>query len=461
MNRFAVALLALLTLTGPAFAQSAPSARHFKGTYVQPSTVLRGNLSRHIWAPGELSAPIGSARRLPLYASGPSCKPCVDAEMNSLPAVAGKKKVAARPKRKTTTARKKAPHVVAKKNPPMLVAKIDDTVYIKKPRRSARPKKRSSKCQQLTQQVQAYMDQGDNESADRLVKAALSAEPGNVCFRQLAVGVSMCRARNSIACDNYECAARRLRDVLYLQPGHHEARNLLDNVYSAAGLNPQNGQQREQVAQWLAANGRPVGAFVEYREAARLSSTPSALLGLADAALKTNQSGLALSSLRRAVKLDPFNARSWQQIGFLEESQGKVQNAAAAFLEAARLNPADPIAVEKSLQLSQQLSKQLPANVERKLDLARAYLASNQLPQAASLYDQVAQFQPSSPSFQDWLAVESQNTALKQAAVQHIATGQQLAANDVFKFLNEGPQPGETIAIDAATLKLKSSCNCN
>ncbi len=468
MNRLAaVAIVLLAILATPVFALDAESLRKFSGSYVPPTCVMRGNLSGHIWAPGELSSPIGTANRLKIYNSENSCKPCADSEMNSLGPVSSArphgKKLAARQKRKTVVLKKKTPQVVAQKDSRVLVAKIDDTVYIKKSNRSARRTKCSSvsKCARLMQQAQAHMDRGDTESADRLLKTALNAEPGSRCLRNMVVGVSMCRARSAISCSNYECAARRLRDVLYLDPSHKGAHVLLDNVYSATGLNPQNGQQREQIAQWLAANGRQVGAVVEYREAAKLTNAPGTLIGLANAALKTNQSDLALSSLRKAVGLDPVNSRSWQQIGFLEESRGQVQNAASAFLEAARMNPGDPISIEKSLELTQLLSRKLPGSIERKLDVARAYLVSDQSDKAAALYSQVAQLQPSSPSFQDWLSVESQNSALKQALVQQTSTGQQLAANDLFKFLNEGPPPGESIAIDAATAKLNSSCNCN
>lgn len=434
--------------------RTAPKAKAYQGVYVPPSVLLRQTVTRTVKLPPKVAGP-EAPEHLPemkVTASEKVCKPCDDVEMSSLDQ---------RPVQQTKAA-------AQRKNPAKRVKASVRRPYIKTAAAPRRYKARvvmsnqGVDCDVLRQQAQALMDRGDTQAADKMLKAALKAEPGRPCLRAMVVRLALCRAHSAISCKNFECAARRLREVLYLEPDNRVARSMLNDVYSLTGVDPNNPQHRENLAQCLANNGRHVGALVEYREASKLAKSSSTHIGLAKAALQTDHKSLALAEFRKAVGVDPFNPRTWQQIGFLEESRGQPEKAAAAFLEAARINPSDVISVEKALQVTQSLANQFPQSIDRKLDLVRSFLASNQSDKAAQVYRQIGAMQPDTPQYEDWVTLEAENIALKRTAFEHQSAGAKLASNDVFKFLTEGPQP-ETGApqIDQSTGKLQTSCNCD
>jgi tetratricopeptide (TPR) repeat protein len=402
---------------------------------------------------------------------GPMCSPCGDTEMPGLgepSAPPAQRATSRKPATRKPVASRRPAKVAArpKRRSPVLVAKLDPSAA-PKVRRTVRKAKVAVNdgvnCERLRDQAQALMDRGETQAADKMLKAALAAEPGRPCLRQMVVKLAMCRAHSAISCNYLECAARRLREVLYLEPNNRVARSMLNNVLESAGVNPDNGHQREHLAQCLASNGRNVGALVEFREAAKLNGSASTHIGLAKAALTTDQKSLALSEFRNAVAIDPLDPRSWQQIGFLEESRGQLGRAADAFLEAAKLNPNDPISMEKALQIGQRLSSQMPRSIDAKLDMAHAFLLNNQSDKAAAIYQQISQLQPDTPLYEDWLTLENQNIALKRAGYEHRLESQQLASNEVVRFIHEGPIPqGATGAgIEQSTGKLAGGCNCD
>lgn len=356
-----------------------------------------------------------------------------------------------------------------KPRPRMLVAKIDESVVRPMPRRTPRPIQKArvaitdgADCQTLQRQAQALMDSGETEKAAELLKRALQNEPGKPCIRTMTVRLALCRAHSAIRCNYLECAARRLREVLYLEPNNRVAQRLLNDVYNASGIDPNNPDQRQHLAQCLANNGRHVAAMVEYREASKLHKSVATYVGLANAALKMDHKSVALSELRKAIALAPYDPAIWQQIGFLEESRGRLDAAAAAFTQSAALNARNPISIEKALQTATQAVQRDPRNIDRQLDLARAYLLSDQSDRAASVYNQIAREQPNVPQYSDWLTLEQENISLKRAAYAHSQSPDQLASNDVQRFLMEGPRPETgSVQIDEATAKLKGGCNCD
>jgi tetratricopeptide (TPR) repeat protein len=370
-----------------------------------------------------------------MSSTGPTCSPCTDTEMKSF--------------------RGLADPPVAKRS-----ARVKPRLQGRSPVASSnRAVRRPVAATATVRRAPVRIASGARKAPPKLVARAVRTNQPD--WRDKFVENAMCRAKSAIQCNYWECAARRLREVLYIQPNHQEASQLLSEVYRAAGVDPTNSGHRQQLAMCLASNGRHEGALVEYRAATQLANTAANHIGLAKAALKMDQKSLALQEFQAAVRLDPFDQHSWEQIGFLQEARGNLQYAAGAFLEAARLNPRNPVVVEKALQIAQQLSSRFPQNPDRRLDLARAFLLTDQLPLAQQEYAQIAQTVSAAPHFDDWLALERENTALKQEGFAHRSLGQQVTSDSVYKFLNEGPQPnGGDDPADAAA-KLKRSCNCD
>jgi tetratricopeptide (TPR) repeat protein len=293
-------------------------------------------------------------------------------------------------------------------------------------------------CEKLRAQAQALIDNEQIEEAAELMKKALAAEPGNHCLQNMFIRFASYRANKALDCGSLECAARRLREILYFDPNNAEAVDALNRAYRAAGANPLAASSRLNVAQCLAKSGRDVGAFVEFQQALRLGDSPAAHKGLAQTAIKLGQKTLALTHLQQALHLNPVDPESWLQLGFLQQDTGHMENAVAAFTTAFKQNPT-PVYSEVLVQAAEKAVALAPQNLVARLNLARAYLLAGNQQKAGAEYAIVQNNFANTPPFDQWADFENADLARESgsfAAANSASLPVSLAA-----FQSEGPQP--------------------
>jgi hypothetical protein len=96
-------------------------------------------------------------------------------------------------------------------------------------------------------------------------------------------------------------------------------------------------------------------AVAEYRRSLAATPTPSGFVGLGRALYDSNQSAEALKMLEAAQKLDPTYAPSWLLLGEIQQGEGKVAQARAAYQRFLQLQPAG----EQARAVREILAKQL------------------------------------------------------------------------------------------------------
>ncbi len=96
-------------------------------------------------------------------------------------------------------------------------------------------------------------------------------------------------------------------------------------------------------------------AMAEYRRSIAVKATPAGLVGLGRALYDSNQTAEALRTLEAAQKLDPKYAPSWLLLGEIQQGEGKVAPARAAYQRFLQLQPAG----EQARAVREILAKQL------------------------------------------------------------------------------------------------------
>ncbi len=96
-------------------------------------------------------------------------------------------------------------------------------------------------------------------------------------------------------------------------------------------------------------------AVAEYRRSLAVKPTPPGFVGLGRALYDSNQSAEALKTLEAAQKLDPSYAPSWLLLGEIQQGEGKVAQARAAYQRFLQLQPGG----EQARAVREILAKQL------------------------------------------------------------------------------------------------------
>ncbi len=236
----------------------------------------------------------------------------------------------------------------------------------------------------LRNQARSLMAASQMEQADQLLERALRKYPKNRELQKDFVDSSIFQARQHLACCQNECAARRLRDALYVDPDNTTANTLLDQAFTKAGLDPGNAATHSSMAGCMLSHGRDLGAIVEYRKALALRPDAANYLKLSKLYTKYRQYNEAYPALQAAAALAPYDFDVQSELGFVSQAVNDQSGAAEAFTRALEIKPEHPVMAEALIQLRQgQLGK--TKSLSDTMSLARAYVLSGEDDRAAKM----------------------------------------------------------------------------
>jgi len=159
-----------------------------------------------------------------------------------------------------------------------------------------------------------------------------------------------------------DAAVEELHRVLEAQPSNDDAHRQLGDILAgrsrweeaiaelrtAVDLRPKYGENLSRLGLTLDASGRYAEAAAVYKRLVELQpGNPRALQRLGSAYEHMGQDDLALETFGRALALAP-DSKAFTNIGTIEFARGRHAEAAAAFAEAAKLEPRNPI-VQRNL----------------------------------------------------------------------------------------------------------------
>jgi tetratricopeptide (TPR) repeat protein len=212
------------------------------------------------------------------------------------------------------------------------------------------------------------------ELARKDPKAALAHFDKALEQRQMEVGALFGRGEALLALDRDADALSAFESVLAVDPSQAEARRRVD-VLKFRVMEHEIAHARE-----AASAGRLDEAAHAYEAAiAGQPDSPFLYRELAAVEQRQNRTDPALGHFKRAVELDPSDARSLVHIGEILEGRGDVEGATQAYESAAAIDPTSD--VEKKLDALREHAalEKLPAEyraIERAPQVTRADLAA-------------------------------------------------------------------------------------
>lgn len=247
-------------------------------------------------------------------------------------------------------------------------------------------------------------------------------------------------------CNQNECAARRLREALYIDPYNKTAHDLLDQAYRQAGADPSDPEEHLHRGVWMLGQGREIGAQVELEKA--LALKPSAENHLALARLHQQQGNQleAEKLLAAAGSINPANIFVQNELGFLHQKKGDITAASKAFAQSIAHNPNSPIAAQALIQMWEQEVNKNPNNVESILGLSRAYVLAGNASKAQSILQNASFLKAANGmpliNAADIPQIIRNELAHKGTLMQSALSLKTLAQQtDLANFINEGPKP--------------------
>lgn len=388
-------VLLVITTLMP-LASLASDFKQVKQIYVPAQSTMRYRAYASVTAPGTCprgcALPEANALLTPLSGGGPSVRPVARPSakvkrvrpkltVSGVPLNVRRKPsasniVAKRPVHAIFKARK--PALVAKKNAPpplpVLLPSADSIAAVQ------------ARARQLT-------SEGQFEQAYQVLQQALRRHPNDSGLKKDFVELSLYQAQQHLACCQNECAARRIRDALYIDPDNIAANTLLDEAFTKAGLDATNPVTHSAMAGCMRSQGRDLGAIVEYRKALSLKPDAANYVQLAKLLTKYRQYNEAYPMLKAAAALSPYDFDVQSDLGFVSQAVNDTPGAAEAFSRALQVRPENPVIAEALIQLQEgRFAKEKSAG--NALALARAYVLSGEEERATSFLNKQASYFP-------------------------------------------------------------------
>lgn len=247
-------------------------------------------------------------------------------------------------------------------------------------------------------------------------------------------------------CNQNECAARRLREALYIDPYNKTAHDLLDQAYRQAGADPSDPDEHLHRGVWMLGQGREIGAQVELEKALALKPSAENHLALARLHQQVGNQEDAEKLLAAAGSIEPANIFVQNELGFLHQKKGDITSASKAFAQSIAYNPNSPIAAQALIQMWEQEVNKNPNSPESILGLSRAYILAGNASKAQTILQNASmRTTPNGTALinpadipriiRDELAHKG---TLMQAALSLKTSAQQTNLTD---FMTEGPKP--------------------
>jgi tetratricopeptide (TPR) repeat protein len=320
-----------------------------------------------------------------------------------------------------------------------------------------------SPCDVVFNKFQSLISAHKDEEADRFLKNSLAEDPQNKCIRTKLVKYLLCQGYFHMKSNEVECGARRLREVLFVDPRNPTAICMLDKCYAASGIDPSDTNQMRKMASMLLNQGRDVGAFVEYERLLEAGPDAQTYLGYGRSALKLGQNSIALNAFQQALKLDPYDNNAWRDLGQLQMKMGNLQEAQNSFGNALQIEPADILAGDALVNLAQCQLAKASNDPSLHLALAKAWMLVGKPGAAAGEFQTINNLTGNAPAWQRAIAnARSQASQWEQqaASIKQIRLNRknQMAAENFEKL---GPSPVSRHLRNAAASLAESNCPCN
>jgi Flp pilus assembly protein TadD len=319
-----------------------------------------------------------------------------------------------------------------------------------------------SPCPKVTADVQKMMDQGRADDAERYLKSVLVEHPDDKCIRKIFVQLSLWRAYNFMKCGNIECAARRIREALFVDPSNTTARYMLDRCYLDSGVDPSDTKALSAFANGLLSQKRYVAAFVDYEHLTAVDPQAINYIGYARAAQQLGQDQLAVASYSEALKMDPLNASAWRELGLLCDKLGDQRLAESALSQSMAINPNDAVTSNALIALTQRQLDQRPDDPAIHLKLAHIHMLEGDYAGADDEYSKAELIRGDGDESikqlirADRAAAESEHDRAPQIQQAIAAAAKQAAVNE---FETKGPSPMRKDFTPQPDVAYSCSCN--
>jgi tetratricopeptide (TPR) repeat protein len=246
--------------------------------------------------------------------------------------------------------------------------------------------------------AQELVTEGKVEDAQALLKTYMKTSPKSAQLKSELTRVTLLHSRQFLKANDLENAARQAREAMTLDPLSVPAKNLLGEIITKSGFNPESAADRVKLGNQLLAQNKLSEASFEFRQGQKIKPTAEGYVGLGDLALKENKREQAKLEFQRALELEPNSSLALRQMGVLRYAQNDVIGANADLSRALILNPRDKLASNQLIDLWQKQVARNPQGANGHLGLARAHQLAGDLKSAQSEYKQVVTLDPENPN---------------------------------------------------------------
>jgi len=265
-------------------------------------------------------------------------------------------------------------------------------------KRAANSPKVASFLDQAQGKAQELIKEGKVAQAQELLQNYVKNLPRDKSLQTELANVTVQHAKQLMANQDFQSAAKNLRSALTLQPGSTSAQNMLDQIFQKQGMSASNAGDRLKEAATLAGGGKNSEAEFEYKAALKLNPSADGHVGLGDLELKAGNKEKASQEYQKALEVEPHSATALRQMGLLRLGQNDLPGANSNLSRALVVNPKDQVASSHLIDLWQKQVAHNTGEVNGHLGLARAYQLSGDLQSAQTEYRKVVQIEPNNPN---------------------------------------------------------------
>ncbi|HEY9786671.1 MAG TPA: hypothetical protein V6D17_14815, partial [Candidatus Obscuribacterales bacterium] len=248
------------------------------------------------------------------------------------------------------------------------------------------------------QQLNQLINEGKLSDAHEVIRNYLKSYPKDQPLRNDIVSTLVEHGKTYANAKESDNAARLAREALLVEPQNTAASQLLSDALKKEGIDPGNAQERMQIGESLAQQGRQSEAMVEFRAANKIKPSAAAHIGIGNGLLKDGKKEWAKVEYQKALEIEPNSPVALRQLGILRYSANDIVGASADLSRALILNPEDKIASRTLIDLWQHQVSKNPRDANSHLGLARAYQLSGDLKSAQNEYKQVVRLDPENPN---------------------------------------------------------------